>query len=423
MSIIPLLYGATIMLLLLDIKIKELSNHKKVFFLCGFLLILISNIAIPFFSVSGTLGKFYTLTAQIPMLFVLYIVSDFGIIKVFFVTLTAIFLTFPLMMTYVGISQSLKIQKPIVILLCCMLTYLISTFLVSKLLKPSFNYMLKNYKNINVLKFCFIPILYNVLSYILGKYNYASPIGITTIPARTLMFVATLSVYFLFLDIFKATSEMQRLQDEYTRLEAMLDVADKQLCNLQCTDNQTRVYRHDMRHHFSLIVEHLINGETEQAIDYIKKAQLGIDEVIPVKYCLNNTVNLILSANVAKAEKLGVTLKLKANLPQDLFFPETELCAILSNGLENAITASAKITDREKFVYVYCNIYKENLLIQIENPYLDKVAIKDGIPQSNFEGHGFGVKSIDMLTKKHNGYCSFLPNNGIFILKVVLPLS
>ena len=48
--------------------------------------------------------------------------------------------------------------------------------------------------------------------------------------------------------------------------------------------------------------------------------------------------------------------------------------------------------------------------------------MKDGLPQTSKPGHGFGVKSIRMIAEKHGGYSSFEIKDGLFYMKVALPL-
>ncbi|HHV65441.1 MAG TPA: sensor histidine kinase [Peptococcaceae bacterium] len=57
-------------------------------------------------------------------------------------------------------------------------------------------------------------------------------------------------------------------------------------------------------------------------------------------------------------------------MPQKLSISETELCALLSNSLENAIEAAAKVTDEQlRKIRISCHIHKGNLLIFIENNF------------------------------------------------------
>ena len=112
-----------------------------------------------------------------------------------------------------------------------------------------------------------------------------------------------------------------------------------------------------------------------------------------------------------------------AKLIQSLSIHETELCALLSNGLENAIEAAAHTADEQfRKVRISCPTHKDNLLIFIENSFSGNVVMENGLPQSLREWHGFGVKSISMIAEKYNGYCSFETKGEIFIMRVVLPL-
>jgi sensor histidine kinase regulating citrate/malate metabolism len=178
-----------------------------------------------------------------------------------------------------------------------------------------------------------------------------------------------------------------------------------------------------MRHHLSLIGGYLADGDKQKAVDYIRLAQADIEEITPKCYSQNNTVNLILSSFAAKAKANKVILAVDTDLPTSLDLPATELCTLLSNGLENAITAAAQVEDGQfRTVRVNCKTHKGNLLIFIENNFTGEVTTENGLPQSHRQGHGFGVRSMVMIAEKYNGYCSFVAKDKIFTLKVVLPL-
>ena len=82
-----------------------------------------------------------------------------------------------------------------------------------------------------------------------------------------------------------------------------------------------------------------------------------------------------------KAKTVNVTLITKVKLPKKLDIPDTEFCSILSNGLENAITAVSKIDDTSlRTVHLNCFINKNKLLILIKNSYLGEIKKKDRIP-------------------------------------------
>lgn len=95
---------------------------------------------------------------------------------------------------------------------------------------------------------------------------------------------------------------------------------------------------------------------------------------------------------------------------------------MLSNGLDNAISAAAQVEDAQRTVRINCQPHKDKLLLYISNPYRGTVSMRNGLPISTAAHHGYGTKSIRMITEKHNGYCAFEAEEGLFTLKVVLPL-
>ena len=113
-------------------------------------------------------------------------------------------------------------------------------------------------------------------------------------------------------------------------------------------------------------------------------------------------------------------MSVKAQLPQKLSLPNTELCSLLSNGLENALHAAAKLEPTQRWVDFYCDIHVNKLLIEIKNPYLGEIQLQDGIPISSQSGHGYGCRSIQSIVEQHHGLYSFEAENGIFTLRIML---
>ena len=63
---------------------------------------------------------------------------------------------------------------------------------------------------------------------------------------------------------------------------------------------------------------------------------------------------------------------------------------------------------------------KNHLLLQVENPVEKIPEFADGIPVSNRDGHGIGVKSIIYYVDQLNGQCQFTVSDHCFILKIIV---
>ena len=116
---------------------------------------------------------------------------------------------------------------------------------------------------------------------------------------------------------------------------------------------QTAVYQHDMRHHLNAIDGFLAAGKPQQAEEYIRKVRSDIERITPKRYCDNELVNLLCSSFAGKAQRMGVRLEVDAKLPRELSVSDTELCAVLSNALENALRAVSDQPEADRWVTLY----------------------------------------------------------------------
>ena len=177
-------------------------------------------------------------------------------------------------------------------------------------------------------------------------------------------------------------------------------------------------YRHDMRHHFALLQGLAIKGYMDEIKEYLKTAQSDLDAITPVRYCENETVNLILSSFVTKSKQSCVQLLIDAKLPERLPFTDTELCSLLSNALENALHACETMNDSSKRI-IKLRLYSKNnkLCIDIRYSYQTEPVFHQGLPVSREQGHGFGTKSMAHIVERYGGVYQFSVKDGWFIFQ------
>jgi len=180
----------------------------------------------------------------------------------------------------------------------------------------------------------------------------------------------------------------------------------------------TAVYRHDMRHHFALLQSLASKEQIGEIKEYLQAALSDMDAITPVRFCKNETVNLILSAYATKAKQSEILLTADVKLPDSLSLSDTEICSLLSNALENAILASEEIPDKNKR-NIQLRMYSKNnkLCIDIRNRYHNEPVLHKGMPVSNEQGHGIGTKSMAQIVEKHGGVYQFSVMDGWFIFQ------
>lgn len=232
-------------------------------------------------------------------------------------------------------------------------------------------------------------------------------------------------VYFVFVILYHEETEKQaKAQKERDLLNVELQLARKEFATLRQLQECAAVYRHDMRHHFSYLQSLATQGSLDGIKDYLRTTQSDIEAITPVRFCENEAANLILSAFSSRAAQESVHLSVDAVLPVMLPLSDTELCALLSNSLENALAgAAACIGPRRKMVSFKARVHKNKLLISTGNPYSGEITWKDGRPRSPVEGHGYGTRSIVSIAENHDGQVLFEAEGGVFNMKVMLPLG
>ncbi|NLK96752.1 MAG: GHKL domain-containing protein [Epulopiscium sp.] len=233
---------------------------------------------------------------------------------------------------------------------------------------------------------------------------------------------ATSAFYIIFVLFYYAETQKQvRIQRERDMLATQFKQAQTEFASLKQLQQTAAAYRHDMRHHFSLLRRLASEGRLEEIIEYLKTAQSDIDAITPMRFCENETINLILSSFAFKAKQSEILLSVDARLPDSLPFSDTELCSLLSNALENAIHACEKIKESSRRS-IKLRMYSKNnkLCIDIRNSYQTEPILHEGIPVSKEEGHGFGTKSMVHIVEKHGGVFRFAAEDGWFIFQATI---
>ena len=221
-----------------------------------------------------------------------------------------------------------------------------------------------------------------------------------------------------------SAEERTRSQLEQTRNNLKLQVgqAVREIEALRTSQQQTRAYRHDLRHHLQYISACIENGRGEQAQEYIQSICSEIEASKVTTYCENEAANLIFSSFAGRAESCGVPLNIQAHIPQLISVAETDLCVLLSNALENALRACRRMKAESGPAYIEVTAREKNghLFLQFVNPCPEGIQFENGLPVTHTEGHGIGVRSICAIVEKYKGLSDFSVQDGRFILRVSL---
>ena len=408
-----LIYGV---LLSIDISGGWTSKKDKHLTAVIIAVLLIAQIVISFIFGTQATEKLYPLITHIPLVCALFFFMKrpiwISIVSVFTAYLCCQIPKWPSILV-LYISDSALLSE-----ICYTIAVFISyAILHIFLVKPAYEAM--NYSRRTLFFLGSLPAFYYIFDYASTVYSnilYADIIVVNeSIPTISILF------YIVFISMYhRELKKRYSTELENSVLSMELKQSDSELAILKKSLEETATYRHDMRHHFMILGEYVKNGDTEKALQYISSAQGDIDRLTPKQYCKNKSTNLILSYYGTMAEISGIRFAAKVNIPEILTISETEICTLLSNGIENAIHAASRCSSDNRWIEIDFNTRKDNLLISIRNSYVDEVVIKDGLPLSTRPLHGLGVKSISNIAARHGGMYSFDAADGVFTMRVVL---
>lgn len=186
-----------------------------------------------------------------------------------------------------------------------------------------------------------------------------------------------------------------------------------------------RGWRHDYHNHMQKIRAHLAlgqYGEVDRYIDLMETELAGIE----LKYNTGNAgVDAMLNSKLTLAEKNGLRVKCDAALPEDLSINQLDLCVLLGNLIDNAIEACEKIEDMQgRFLRVYMCVQKQQLYISVSNATNEVIRKLDREYITNKRGnHGHGLRRINLIVEKHQGYINRQNEPGVFATEIMLPMG
>lgn len=263
-----------------------------------------------------------------------------------------------------------------------------------------------------------IPILSFAIVMFLGLYP---SIRTDNYPAVLMMYGILCLVYYIIYQVFHSTYLHLTIQENERLMTAQVSFLRKQYEIQGEYLKKEEVMRHDLRHLLSGIRTLLESEKTKDALNMLDRYVGIAGQALPHRYCANPILNSLLSYYIGKAENSGIHIRLNLDIPHTLPVDATELAIVVSNMIENACNACARLPQgQERWMEIIC-INSPRFLFQISNPYSGPLPLdENGLPVTGQPGHGIGMKSILAFMKKHNAIYDLDTSDGIFTFRFMV---
>ncbi|MEE0265486.1 MAG: ATP-binding protein [Acutalibacteraceae bacterium] len=252
---------------------------------------------------------------------------------------------------------------------------------------------------------CYLPFFSNT-------YAYSLPLALS----RVFM---TVSTFFMCRSI---ASDYERIKEQ-KELYNQLDMQKKYYEALSENVEKTRKSRHDLKHHLTAIIGFADADDKAGLINYCNNLTNMQYGEVDIPYSGNAAIDGVLYHYAGRAKKHNIDFKIQGLFKTD-GIDDVDICAMLGNALDNAITACCTIKDK-RFINITTKTDGNVLAIMISNSF-------DGIIKNKHENimsrkaknrEGVGLTSIKSVCEKYGGTLNIDYNDTTFTCMMLLNLQ
>lgn len=306
------------------------------------------------------------------------------------------------------------------------LTSITTQILIVCIISVSLKIIKKSNKNtdLSANEWILISVVFIISIAVCAFLNFAS-FEINSPKSRTYIVIAFMGiifinavVYYLVLDLGKKNAavrenEILKLQREYNR---------QYITNANTEYDLIKKLRHDFKDSYSVIYTLLSEGKVQKAMEHIEN---NIDILSQTEIFVrtnNDIVNAVVNAQLSTAKSFGIDVTCLSVMDFD-GINDLDLCRLLSNMLENAVTACVNSNSSRRHIYLKITSDDENVTFNLKNTIDNSVLANNEHLHTtkNMNGeHGYGTKIIGDIAAKYSGRCDFYEEDDLFCCNVVL---
>lgn len=184
-----------------------------------------------------------------------------------------------------------------------------------------------------------------------------------------------------------------------------------------------RGWRHDYHNHMQSLKAYIAMGNAEEAGEYLSGLETDLDDINLLFNTGNLNADAILNSKISLAINNGINVNYKASLPETMTITDIDICVLLGNLIDNAVEANRSVEEGDKFIRLYIGELKKQLYISVSNATTETVRkIDEEYIYKKRGDHGHGLKRINNIVDKYEGYINRKNEPGVFVTEVMLPM-
>lgn len=185
-------------------------------------------------------------------------------------------------------------------------------------------------------------------------------------------------------------------------------------------EERVRSIYHDMKNHLLLLQAQAGNGQEVQKS--IQELQSQVQEYENYHHTGNEFLDIIIRDKAKTAQEKQIDFNAAISFEDGAFVELLDISTIFGNALDNAIEASERLPEDHRLMTVRANRVRDMLVIIVENNAISEQPISGETIKEDTFSHGFGLPNIRKAVERYGGQCSIKSENGMFILKILIPI-
>lgn len=199
------------------------------------------------------------------------------------------------------------------------------------------------------------------------------------------------------------------LHQQKEQMESSKETID--LINIKC---------HDLKNQIAMLGSRIPKEEIEELNHtisiYDTTAKTG-----------NEALDVLLAEKLLLCENKSIHFDYMADGESLSVLKPSDIYSLFGNAIDNAIEAADKVEDpSRRHIGMKVRTDKGMLMIHFENCYNGILSFDSDLPKTTKQDkryHGFGMKSIKLITEQYGGYMKVNAGEDLFTLNILIPLK
>lgn len=235
----------------------------------------------------------------------------------------------------------------------------------------------------------------------------------------TISFLTFLVADIVYLYFMADLEKKAALEREVNSLKYARQLEEQHFKQIEEKRYEVAKIRHDINNQLASIKSMVHSRHIEQAEELIGELENTVRNTQEYRYCSIPVVNAVISEKNKEAEKYGIRLVTKIDIPDSAGITQHHLCSAFANMIDNAIRAERGFTEKDsdrKIINVDAVSDSVSVYITVRN-YVSGVEISR---EDDSSLHGYGQQILGDIAQIYSGRFEKSEKNGEYTCTLIL---